>query len=89
MAMACAFVIFLFIPKILTDGDGEDLAMFIGAIAGAIFFFFAVKAEFPGVVIDVENDKFSFPGGELRQNLFLNICRLYFGFSVCAGLNIR
>ena len=69
--------------------SSENLPMLIIMIAGAIFFFFAVKAEFPGVVIDVENDKFSFPGGELRQNLFLNICRLYFGFSVCAGLNIR
>ena len=44
--------------------------MFIGAIAGAIFFFFAVKAEFPGVVIDVENDKFSFPGGGVSAKSF-------------------
>lgn len=50
--------------------SSENLPMLIIMIAGAIFFFFAVKAEFPGVVIDVENDKFSFPGGGVSAKSF-------------------
>ncbi len=65
----CLFIygVYYFVKNV----SSENLQILIFLIVGAIYFFFTVKAEIPGVVIDVENDKFSFPGGGVAAKSFL------------------
>ena len=73
------FVILVGIPflagigiQFLNEGKvAEGIFILLAIISVPVFIFFVIKAEIPGIVIDVENDKFSFRGGGVSPNSFL------------------
>ena len=69
-AVVIAALVFLLVQYGKTFDAGFLMYAFIVFLV-ALFLFYVCKANFPGIVVDAENDKISFPGGGVSANSFL------------------